>query len=247
MKSVVKWSALSLVVYLVFLLSKLPAAVVLANIKLPTNVSVSQASGSIWQGHAQNIVINGVPIFNLNWQLSFVSLLIGNLDVQLQAGNMRNSEDISIRGQVNLSQQHIDANNLTVYLPTDLIISILPLPIPVQADGRFKVQIKQLAYQSQCQTLEGQGEWLNASFIGATGDIDLGSFAATLGCEDGKVIVDIQPPNRFGLTAKVAIPADFKFSVEGRFKPEASLPREVHQAAQFFGQPDAQGYYPIRL
>jgi general secretion pathway protein N len=38
-----------------------------------------------------------------------------------------------------------------------------------------------------------------------------------------------------------------QFKIEGRFKPEASLPKEVHQAAQFFGQADADGYFPIKF
>jgi general secretion pathway protein N len=38
-----------------------------------------------------------------------------------------------------------------------------------------------------------------------------------------------------------------KFKINGRFKPEASLPKEVHQAAQCFGKADTDGYYPIKF
>ena len=35
--------------------------------------------------------------------------------------------------------------------------------------------------------------------------------------------------------------------VNGKFKPDDSLPNEVHQASRFFGAPDADGYIPIKL
>jgi general secretion pathway protein N len=60
-------------------------------------------------------------------------------------------------------------------------------------------------------------------------------------------VLHVKQPNRFGLTAKATIPANMQFKIEGRFKPEASLPKEVHQAAQFFGQADADGYFPIKF
>jgi general secretion pathway protein N len=102
-------------------------------------------------------------------------------------------------------------------------------------------------YENGCQTFTGKGQWLNANFTGLNGVIELGNFDADLSCQDGNVVLNVKQPNSFGLTAKATIPVNMKFKIEGRFKPQASLPREVHQAAQFFGKADADGYYPIRF
>jgi len=50
-----------------------------------------------------------------------------------------------------------------------------------------------------------------------------------------------------GLSRNARVSGMRNISVTGRFKPDASLPEEVHQAAQFFGQQDAQGYREIKL
>lgn len=247
MKSVLKWGSLCLVVYFIFLIVKLPAVHVLAQIQLPKEVRLSGITGTIWDGQAQRAQVNGLPVSNVEWKLSFLPLLLGEVSAEIKAGNLRDKEQISLNAHVSATTKHVQANDLLAYIPTDLVISLLPLPVPVQADGRFKVQLDEVYYESGCQQFTGKGQWLNANFTGNAGVIDLGNFNADLSCEKGEIVIDVKQPNSFGLTAKASIPANMKFKVSGRFKPDANLPAEVHQAAQFFGKPDAEGYYPIRF
>jgi general secretion pathway protein N len=247
MKPVLKWGSLCLVVYFIFLIVKLPAVHVLSKIQLPKEISVSGISGTVWEGQAQRAQANGLPINNLNWSLSFFPLLLGEISADIKAGNIRDIDQISATGHVSVSGQRLQADDLLAYVPANLMISQLPLPIPIQAAGRFKVQLDEVDYEAGCQQFTGKGQWLNANYTGTTGAIDLGSFNADLSCENGSIVVDVKQPNSFGLTAKTVIPANMKFAVTGRFKPEANLPQEVHQAAQFFGKPDSDGYYPIKF
>ena len=247
MKSVLKWVLVCLVIYFIFLIVKLPAAQVLSKIQLPKSVNISNISGTIWHGHAQRAQINGLPINDLNWSLSFFPLVLGKISTDFKVGNLRDLDQISATGHVSFSGQRFQSENLLAYVPANLAISLLPLPIPIQADGRFKVQLNEVDYQAGCQSFSGNGQWLNANFTGVTGVIELGSFDADLSCEDKSIVLNVKQPNRFGLTAKTSIAANMKFTIKGRFKPEASLPKEVHQAAQFFGKADADGYYPINF
>lgn len=247
MKSALKWGSLCLVVYFVFLIVKLPAVHVLSRIQLAEDIRINGISGSIWTGHAQRVQTNNLPISDVNWTLSFFPLLLGEVSADIKAGNIRDTNQISADGHISFSGQHIQAENLFAYIPTNLVISLLPLPIPVQADGRFKIQLDEVDYQAGCQTFTGKGQWLNANYTGSAGAVDLGNFNADLSCDSGSIIVDVKAPNSFGLTAKTVIPADMKFAVTGRFKPEANLPKEIHQAAQFFGKKDSDGYYPIKF
>jgi len=247
MKSVLKWGSLCLVVYFIFLIVNLPAVHVLSKIQLAKGVSVSGISGTIWNGHAQRAQVNGLPINDLNWSLSFFPLLLGEVSADIKAGNIRDAGEISATGLVSLSGQRVQVENLLAYLPANLAINLLPLPIPIKADGRFKVQLDEVDYAAGCQTFTGNGQWLNANFTGVTGVIELGNFAAVLSCQDRNIVLDVKQPNSFGLTAKATIPINMKFKITGRFKPQVSLPKEVHQAAQFFGKADADGYYPIKF
>jgi len=247
MKSVVKYGLLGLLVYGIFLIVYLPATQVLGHVSLPKQVSLAGVSGTIWRGKAQLATLQGLPVNNLRWSLDFLPLLMGRFNVDVQAGNVRDSQDIAFNGHISLSSSRIHVQQAQAYLPTDLIITMLPLPFPVKAQGRFKILLNDMDYQQSCQTVDGSGQWLNAKVVGLNGWIDLGYFDATLGCENGSVLLNVSEPNSFGLTARALLPANGKFSVNAKFKPADNLPEEVHQAAQFFGQPDAQGYYTLKL
>lgn len=238
---------LSLGVYLVFLVANLPASQVIPRLDLPNHISISGLSGTIWQGKAQQLVVQGLPINNLQWEMNLWAFFTGKLGLELKAGSIRQSDEIAIRGYLATNGYRLVSDDLTLYLPTDMVIARLPLPIPVKAKGRFKVALNELDFEQQCQSLNGKGQWLKGAVAGTGGWIELGNFDANLGCENNNIIVDVQEPNSFGLSAKASIPANFKFQVTGKFKPDASLPQEVHQAARFFGQADASGYYQIRF
>ncbi|WP_158972730.1 type II secretion system protein N [Paraglaciecola sp. L3A3] len=249
MKSTLKWGAACLVIYFVFLVVKLPAVQVLPKLQLPPEVQVSGVSGTIWNGKAQRISYLGFPVEDVEWSLSFMSLLIKDINLEVKAGSVRQPEQIAISGQIQFSGNHIQADTLQTYVPADLVMMSLPLPIPLMAEGRFKVELDTLDYdfQTGCQALTGKGQWLNAKVAGVGKTIDLGNFNATLGCENQQVLLNVKEPNSFGLNAQVNIAADMKYKVDGRFKPSADLPKEVHQGAAFFGQPGKDGYYPIKF
>ena len=247
MKQNIKWILLGLLAYVVFLIAKLPAIQLISRLQLPANISIEGVSGTIWQGQARQLTINTLPIDKVEWQLSFWPLLTGKARLDITAGNMRQAEEVSFSGLLWLGKNSVAAQNFSLYLPSDLVIAQLPLPVAVNASGRFSLKLDELEYMQGCQTLSGTGQWLNAQVLGLQNPLTLGTFNAELSCIDNDVLISVKEPNSFGLTAKARIPNNLHFAVEGRFKPDPSLPPEVQQAAQFFGKPDAEGYYPIEF
>ena len=245
--SILKWTVVCLFVYGIFLVVKLPASQVISRVQLPPGVSVNAVSGTIWNGQAQQVIAHGLPLNRLSWQLDALPLLWGSVSAQVKGGNMRTVDEISFKGQVQFAKNSLRGEDLQAYLPTNLVISLLPLPFPVQADGRFRIQLEALAYADGCQTLRGKGQWLKAEVRGLSGQIVLGNFDAQLSCDQGDVLLEIKEPNSFGLSAIARVPKNMQFSVQGKFKPDADLPKEVLHAAQFFGKPDGKGYYPLKL
>lgn len=234
-------------VYAFFLLVKLPASQVLSRIELPPDVHLNGVSGTIWNGRAQQVNAHGLPVERLSWKLNVLPLLWGSLSADVNAGNIREIDIISFSGELTFSESTITADNFQSYLPTHLVISLLPLPFPVKAQGRFRLQLDELEYSHGCQTLIGKGQWLKAQVAGLDKNISLGNFDANLSCENGDVLMEVNEPNSFGLSAIARIPHDLRYSINGKFKPDPNLPKEVQQAAQFFGKPDAQGYYPLKF
>ena len=247
MKSILKWALACLAIYLIFLVVKLPAVHVLAYVNLPKEIKLYGVSGTIWQGQAQQLSYSGLPIENINWSLSALPLLWGEASADVKGGNLRQSSQIALNGKIRASQKALQASNFNLYIPANLATAKLSLPIPVKAQGRFHIKLSELDYDyvNGCNQVEGEGKWINAKVAGINKMIDLGNFNTQLGCDKQQVLVKMTQPNSLGIEAQATVTANMQFAVKGRFKPSDNLPKEVHQAAQFMGQKDNNGYYPI--
>lgn len=251
MKSKIAWIAGAILAFTGFLLMYLPAAQVVGRASLPTNVEIYGVSGTLWEGEARQVVVNGLPVNDVSWELHPLALLTGNISVDLKGGNIRSADEVSFAGPVRtglFSQQLIVMEDFQLYLPVSRVLAQVSLPIPVDASGRFRARIAELEFDGECQRLNGEGSWLNAQVAGTQGPIDFGTYKATLRCEDKDIGITVTEPNKLGLSMDAVVNSTFsRFSVAGKFKPDEDLPREVHQAAGFFGQPQADGYTRFKL
>ena len=68
-----------------------------------------------------------------------------------------------------------------------------------------------------------------------------------LSCKSGDIAILVDPDNTLGLEADATLKANFDFKVAGYVKPDASLPKDVHDAVKFLGRPDTQGRYPLNF
>jgi len=251
MKSKVAWFIGGVIAFIIFAIAYMPAIHVVGRINLPKDIAISGVSGTLWSGKAQTLVVNGLPINNINWQLSPWALFVGNINAQVKAGNIRETNDIAFEGPIRTSLFNLNklaTTNFSIYLPVDRVLAQVKLPLPVNAGGRFKVRLNELDFGPTCIALQGTGDWLNATVAGTQGPIDFGTYSAKLRCEGEDVGISVSEPNLLGLSIDAVVGANMKkITVDGRFKPDDSLPQEVHQASRFFGQPDKDGYIGIKL
>lgn len=247
-KHIILFSMLGIMVYLIMLVAKLPATQVLHRV-LPQNVVMENITGTVWNGKSDSININGITMDSVKWNVSLLALFSGKLGVNIQAGNVTNQQQLSIRGYAAIAvNQKIYADNLVVRGPARLLAAYVPMPLPVKLDGQLRVNLANAVFNQQvCETLNGKGYWNNAAVSGTKGWIDLGAFSTELGCEQQHITANITPPNQFNLTAKAKVSPQQKISAEGSFKPDDSLPKEVHQAAMLFGAADPQGFYQFKF
>lgn len=245
-----KFIILCVLFYLGLLLNQLPAVQVVQRLELPNNISLQQVSGSIWNGQVKTAHINGIPLRNIQWQLNFLPLLLGQANADVKIGANSPSE-IQFTGNVKVNaNQYLTITSGNLQLPTDMVVAKMPLPFPVLAEGRFQLSNIALRYQlanQVCDELSAEGEWRNASVLGTNGMIPLGNFAADLSCPTQMVELVIQPNNKLNLSATVQLSPTGKVQVSGKFKPDNDLPPEVQQAAVLVGRLDNQGYFSINL
>ncbi len=246
MKQKIIWSLIGCLFFLFAIIAKLPAQLVLARLPLPDFVGINHVSGTVWHGYATQIAVQGMLFNGVEWQISPWQLLLGKMQLDLNAGKVREVEQAAIKGSVVVplwAPTDISLSSARIYLPAGPVLRQLPLPLPVMADGRIKIDINQLHFsQMQCQYLSGQGEWLNARVLGINGMIDFGNFSSLLDCEQNQFRLRVESPNSLGLTLSALVSKDLRqVTGQGQFKLSTSLPDEVHQAATFFGKAGKDG------
>lgn len=247
-----KLIAAGIIFYFVLLIANLPAAQVIHRLPLPDNIYLNGVSGTVWNGALQTVVVKGVQLNNLRWNVGFPSLLVGGLSVGIQAGSQQDPDNIVLHGEVNYSllSQQLTLEQTHLQIPAGTVMGLIRLPLPVQAGGRFTVDLQALDFNvkaMQCETAQGEGHWLNASAVDRGNVIDFGQFDATLTCVDQNLQFTVQPDNLLNLDAVATLQNTGKFKVTARFKPAATLPESVHNAAQMFGRKDNQGFISVSM
>lgn len=211
-------------------------------------VSLGGVTGTLFSGESEQLVAQGLVINNVSWNLSPWSLFLLKPQIDIKGGNIRQSDDIYIKGNVStslLALENVNAENMTILVPTKTVLSQFKLPVFVSASGRFRVDIKQLQFENGCKQLQGKGSWLNAAIRVNKKDIDFGSFEAILSCESPAFVLQVQPQNKLSLDAKLNIDMNGKYKINGQYKVNSDLPAEIQEAAQFFGKAQGDGVYTI--
>ena len=251
MKSKILWTLAAVFVFLFFVVAYMPAAHLIQSQTLPKGVKIYGVSGTVWHGKAQAVVVEGIPVTNVEWDIAGLSMLIGSVHADIKGGNLRDSDEVSFKGELRtslLNPETVESDDFLLFLPVDRVLAEVQLPLPVNAGGRFRARVEALSFGPDCNELTGFGDWLNATVAGTRGPIDFGNYSAQLRCEGKGIGITVKEPNMLGLSLDAILEQGFSnFSIKGKFKPDPSLPEEVHQAAAIFGAPGPDGYTEIQL
>ena len=238
--------------FIFFALLKTPAVVALniANPYLPKDLQLGKVTGSIWQGRIMQLRFQDEQINNLNWDISGWALFTGQLKGNIKFGDPRQASELSGRGDFSygLFDQSIALTDTTLRLSVERVMQRLQLPLPINAKGRVIVELgKYNSGAPYCETLTGEIASSNIDVQGLSGWFSIGPLSGKLSCKSGDVAVLVDPENRLGLAADATLKANMDFKVAGFIKPEASLPKEVHDAVKFLGRADGDGRYPLNF
>ncbi|MBU1617866.1 MAG: type II secretion system protein N [Gammaproteobacteria bacterium] len=236
--------------YLVFLVLLAPAAWWLKLVSLPAQVQLGPVTGTLWQGQVQAVSLNGYVLPQVNWQLKPWAFLMGKVALDLDIGQIRQTTLPYAKAQLSYGFSGLQLQSSQLRLPVEPIVPLLKLRLPFQvaASGNMLLNIQDFSMgQPWCEQLAGKASWLEAKFQAPSGWIDLKAIDANLSCEQGQLQLVTEPGNPLALNVTALIGEQGKYQLNGTMKPDASLPKEVHQAMQFVGQPDAEGRFTLKL
>lgn len=236
--------------YIIFLVAYIPASFVTGQIQENSKQQVSfvGVSGTLFSGSAQALVYKGLRVNDLEWKLSPLYLLMLKAKLDINSGNIRDAEAVSIKGTFIsslLNTQVFSTKNTQVFIPAKTALSQVQLPVPVVTSGRLRIDIENFDFDQGCVALDGKGSWLNASIDFEQQQTKLGLFEANLNCQTPDFVVQILPDNILALDANIRLQLDGKFFPEGTYNIPSDFPPALKQGASFFGEQTNTGAYRI--
>ena len=97
-----------------------------------------------------------------------------------------------------------------------------------------------------CDELSGNAETHNLSVQGLQGWIEFDTIQGKLSCNNGALGLNISEQNQMGLQLEAQYGLRV-MSISGFVKPDATMPKQVHDAVKFLGRPDNNGRYSFKF
>ena len=244
--------SLFLLSFIIFAVALFPASIALnlAAKQLPPGLQLGPASGTIWQGQINGVRYQGQYLSKAQWQVNAWALLTGKAQVDVTLGNKRNPEELSAGGVINygLIEKDLTVTDANARIRIEQALAQVQLPIPTQARGRIFVDIAQYQLgQPHCQVLAGEISSPDITVKGRNGWFSIGELEGQLACKNGGISVKVDKENRLGLQVDAGLNERSQLTASGFVKPDASLPKDVHDAVQFLGNQTSDGRYRINF
>jgi general secretion pathway protein N len=231
--------------YFLFLLVLLPASFISRWIEYPPNITVGNVSGSIWHSHIDKLGINDVILDDLDIELSFFSLLLFNPAIDINFGNDL-GQDPKGFATISGGLDTLTIEQLKLTVQAQLVAQQLPLPIAVDAYNTIDMNIDRFVIgKPLCSELSGNIVWRDASVAALDEQVSLGRIATNMSCQQGKIVLVIDPVNNLGVSFTATITENFKTSGRGYLSVVETTPEAVQQILPFLGEPDRQGRYVL--
>lgn len=244
--SVRKTVLIFVVLALLFVVVKTPAALVANVLPLPKGIAYSELEGTLWQGSIRRAMYNRQVLTDIKWQFKPSQLFKGALGYEVSFGKPRQANSISGKGLVTIGVMGKTIEDAIFRMPASHVKPMLPIPMG-RINGRVIANIKEFTLGAPvCESTQGDISW-NKAGIDMNGSIEFGSIDANLSCEQGKLLAKFDGENNLGLSGQAVIESEKKFGFDGFLKPSANLPAVVHQGLSMVAKMDPQGRYKINL
>ncbi|MGB1262110.1 MAG: type II secretion system protein N [Cognaticolwellia sp.] len=247
MKKTFACTAIFFAVYSVFVIALMPASWVLAQVKLPNNVTLSAVEGSIWQTDIAEVRVDDVVINKLQSSLSLWSVLLFDPELDITFGNaLVNGPDGKLAISGLLSELVIE--DAKVNLAANTVAEKLNLPIDIIAHEQLSLNVARFVVGAPiCSELQGDAQWRNAAVTAFEEKVTLGGLSANLSCNKGEVIAEIAPDNNLGLSFRAQVKQGGRFAGSGYLTPGEKFPEQLQSVLSFLGTPDRKGRYRLKI
>ncbi len=221
------WIPLGVVLFLVFVISSIPAIWGAYLLTRGTGIALSGVTGTLWNGRASLASVRTVDqeysLGQLSWSLSPLSLLTLSPCAQVAAKLPMQTFDGELCSG---SGGAIKVRNADLLLPVALLQPKLPVPI----QGQFSTHINELELRGNVLLkLKGNLTWNGARVNTGTNWLDIGSYGAELSDNGNNGI----SAKLFQLTGPVDVNLQIELAAPsgGKVTGELAAPKAFFEAA----------------
>jgi hypothetical protein len=225
------------------------APVKLAENLIPKNNSlvISGMQGSIWSGEIDSVDIMGWRLQEVNYDLSVISLLSGNLggSGEVQAGDIKGDFSFDIEDQKNIKIAEVNIQTAAINFE-----KYLPFP-GIELGGKVSTKefYAQLANQKPV-VMSGMTSWDNASLDLNGKRWSLGSFDViwTTDTETNLIVgtIGTSKKNKLGLDGRISLTKNGLLEFKGSILQ--SIDKSIYTAFSLFADGSAKsGRLPIKF
>jgi general secretion pathway protein N len=236
-----RWTLLALGVsaYIIFALVTLPASVVLSRLG-SSGISAAGVSGTIWNGRAQVLQVQGTNIGGVEWRLHPLPLFAARVSADVKVSRL----DGFATTKISVSPGGVVAlRDLTASVPLSALqVSAIPRGWSATLNGRFA----QLELEDGWPTrVEGTLDIVDLTGP-ARNPMQAGSYRlafdpAASNAEVLKSAIADAGDGPLEVTGAFQLKRDRSYELEVLVAPRPNAPRDLLQALEFLGPPDAQG------
>ena len=228
-----------IVSYALFLLATLPAthAYSFASQQIK-QLSLQELTGTVWQGTAQQAIVNNTAIGPVHWRFQPLSLLLGKVEF-----------DLSTTGKSLLSSGSIGATITgTPFLSGfkgDSSANTLTSLFQLRAftpTGRVKFDLPKVQFENnRLSHAEGRIQW-NEAGITQPAMVSIGQVAIDLMTDGDGIHGQLSDMDAsIAISGKVDLLKDGRYQVRGQLQPKPTTPPDLASALNMLGQANARG------
>ena len=231
--------------YFVLLIATIPAKPVTEYINNNSNIIIEGVSGSLWNGRAYAIVIDGqAELQHTRWSFKPWKLLTGKIAVLLDTNYLGNN--ISTEASLSLTG-YLFLNNLNASLTAKQLTELANIPL-VQLDGLFEVNIKSAQWKhGKLPLATGIINWTNAKVTVAE-SAHLGNISIILS-ESEQQTLSANISNKGGdinISGTADLLPDESYAVDLKFTPTASTKNSLKQSLGMFAKKQSNGDFLLK-
>ncbi|MFN2308947.1 MAG: type II secretion system protein N [Gammaproteobacteria bacterium] len=240
--AVLRWALPAAFLFLIFLVSTLPARHVLGWLG-GAQLAVQDVEGTPWRGRLQRLAFERTQFGPVVWQLRLPPLLTGRLEYQLFVQSGRGGGELRA-GRALFGAPYIHDAQLS--LSAAEVARQLRLTL-VGLGGDFLVDVDTLRLTGAWPSaLRGELRWQDALLLSPQ-PLGLGNLHMQLDLREGQVVGSLgDAGGPLELAGEFILAPDRSYRLDALLQARAGAAAPLREALSLLGKPDAQGRYRLR-